>query len=58
MDLLTELKKIPPVTRFLTASLVSVTLPVLMKIVSPYRVVFINKLIFPGFEVRKCLARE
>ncbi|KAJ4467016.1 Der1-like family-domain-containing protein [Lentinula aciculospora] len=48
-----ELKKIPPVTRFLCVSLVSVTGPVLMQLVSPYNVLFHHSLVFGarGFQV-------
>ena len=40
MDIVNELKKIPPVTRFLTGSLLGVSVSVLMGAVSPYTVLF------------------
>ncbi|KAJ3849193.1 Der1-like family-domain-containing protein [Lentinula lateritia] len=48
-----ELKKIPPVTRFLCISLISVTGPVLMQLVSPYKVLYHQSFVFGerGFEV-------
>ncbi|KAJ3992691.1 Der1-like family-domain-containing protein [Lentinula boryana] len=48
-----EIKKIPPVTRFLSISLISVTGTVLMHLVSPYKVLFHHSLVSGarGFEV-------
>jgi Derlin-2/3 len=46
-----ELRKIPPVTRFLTASSLGITLPVLLNIVSPYKVLFVKELVFKKLEV-------
>jgi Derlin-2/3 len=46
-----ELRKIPPVTRFLTASSLAVTLPVLLNVVSPYKVLFVKELVFKKLEV-------
>ncbi|KAJ3561432.1 hypothetical protein NP233_g10195 [Leucocoprinus birnbaumii] len=45
-----ELRKIPPVTRFLTGSSLAVTIPVLMNLVSGYRIPFVPRYIFPGLE--------
>lgn len=52
MSLIEEIRKIPPVTRFLCGSSLVVTLSVMMKIVSPYKVVFVRELVTHGFEVR------
>ncbi|KXN80930.1 Derlin-2 [Leucoagaricus sp. SymC.cos] len=38
---LAEIRKIPPVTRFITGSSLAVTIPVLMNMVSPYTVLFV-----------------
>jgi len=43
-----EIRKIPPVTRFLCASLVSVTTPVLMNLISGYKVLYHWRLVFGG----------
>lgn len=47
-----ELLKIPPVTRFLCASQLAVSLPVILQILSPYQLVFVWQLITQRFEVR------
>jgi Derlin-2/3 len=47
-----EIRKIPPVTRFLCASSLAVTIPVLMNIISPYKVVFLMDRVLKRFEVR------
>ena len=46
-----EIRKIPPVTRFLCASSLAVNIPVLMNIVSAYKVVFILNRVLRRFEV-------
>lgn len=46
-----ELRKIPPVTRFLCASSLAVTIPVLMNIASPYKILFVRDLVLKKFEV-------
>lgn len=51
MSFANEIKKIPPVTRFLCASSLAVTLSVMMKIVSPYQVVFVRPFVTQKFEV-------
>lgn len=48
---LAELRKIPPVTRFVTGSSLAVTLSVIMKAVSPYTVLFVKKYVFKNFQV-------
>ncbi|KAK0232038.1 Der1-like family-domain-containing protein [Armillaria nabsnona] len=39
-SILTEIRKIPPVTRFLTTSLLGVTIPYLLGIISPYTLLY------------------
>ena len=39
-SIVAELRKIPPVTRFLTLSLVGTTVPYLLNIVSPYALLY------------------
>ena len=51
MDILTEIKKIPPVTRFLCGSSLAVTGATIASIVSPYSVIFARELVFKKFEV-------
>ncbi|KAF4580440.1 hypothetical protein EYR40_003156 [Pleurotus pulmonarius] len=46
-----ELRKIPPVTRFLCASSLAVTLPVLMNIVPGFKIIFIPRFIYSRFEI-------
>ncbi|KAF8645584.1 hypothetical protein AX16_007718 [Volvariella volvacea WC 439] len=46
-----EIRKIPPVTRFLCGSSLGVTLPVLLNIVSPYSVVFVKEFVFKKLQV-------
>lgn len=45
-DILAELRKIPPVTRFMVASSVAVSLPVMTHILSPYKVVYTASYVF------------
>ena len=47
-----EIRKIPPVTRFLCISSLGVTLTTLMNLVSPYRVLYVQDLVLRRFEVR------
>ena len=49
---LDELRKIPPVTRFLCGSSLAVTIPVMMQLLSPYKVIFVRALVTQRFEVR------
>ncbi|KAI0674564.1 hypothetical protein C8Q78DRAFT_1067546 [Trametes maxima] len=51
MSFMDEIRKIPPVTRFLCGSTLGVTLPVLLQIVSPNRVIFVKELVTRDFEV-------
>ncbi|KAH9939857.1 DER1-domain-containing protein [Amylocystis lapponica] len=46
-----EIRKIPPVTRFLCGSSLAVSVPVMMQVVAPYQVVFIKDLVTRRFEV-------
>lgn len=50
-ELLAEIRKIPPVTRFICVSIVSVTLPVMAKIVSPYKMIFVKEFVTRRLEV-------
>ncbi|KAH7918463.1 DER1-domain-containing protein [Leucogyrophana mollusca] len=50
-DIAAELRKIPPVTRFLLFSSAGVTLPAILGIVSPYRLFFASRLAFGNLEV-------
>ncbi|KAG7096005.1 hypothetical protein E1B28_006687 [Marasmius oreades] len=49
--LITELRKIPPVTRFLCGSVLGITGPVLMGMVSPYKVLYASRLVFGKLEL-------
>jgi Derlin-2/3 len=51
MDILAEIKKIPPVTRFLCGSSLAVTGATIASIVSPYSVIFAKELVFRKFEI-------
>ena len=55
MSFMDEIRKIPAVTRFLCGSSLGVTLPVLLKVVSPYRIYFVRQLVTQRFEVRSYL---
>ncbi|KAH8116049.1 DER1-domain-containing protein [Phellopilus nigrolimitatus] len=46
-----EVRKIPPVTRFLCASTLGVTLPVMLGLLSPLKIVFSKDLVTRGFEI-------
>ncbi|KAH9849597.1 DER1-domain-containing protein [Lenzites betulinus] len=46
-----EIRKIPPVTRFLCASSLAVTLPVLLQIVPIYKVLFVKEFVTQKFEI-------
>ncbi|KAF5389740.1 hypothetical protein D9757_005993 [Collybiopsis confluens] len=46
-----EIKKIPPVTRFLCISLISVSVPVMMQLVSPYKIVYFWGAVAGKFEI-------
>jgi Derlin-2/3 len=58
MDIVAELKKIPPVTRFLCGSSLAVTVAIIAGIVSPYSVFFALELVFNKFEVQILLGFE
>ena len=59
MSLVDEIKKIPPVTRFICVSLVSVTVPMLLKVVSPHKLLFAKELVTHRFEVSvRCIVSE
>lgn len=50
-DIRAELLKIPPVTRFMVLSSAAVSLPVMMHILSAYKVVYTPQLVFGQFQV-------
>lgn len=50
-EFVAELLKIPPVTRFLCAAQLAVSLPVMLQLVSPYQVVLIWRLVIKQYEV-------
>lgn len=51
MSFMDEIRKIPPVTRTLCGSLLVVSLPVMLHIVSPYKIIFVKELVTKKFEV-------
>lgn len=51
MNIVAEIKKIPPVTRFLILSSLGVTIPVVLHFVSPYKLVFITAHVIKKWEV-------
>lgn len=53
-----EIRKIPPVTRFLCGSSLAVTLPVMLQLLSPYKVIFVRGLVTHQFEVCFYARRE
>ena len=55
MDIVAELKKIPPVTRFLCGSSLAVTGATIATIVSPYSIIFAKELVLKKFEVQLSL---
>ncbi|TDL22063.1 DER1-domain-containing protein [Rickenella mellea] len=46
-----EIRKIPPVTRFLGASTLAVSLPVMLQLVSPYSVLFVKRFVVENFQL-------
>ena len=53
-ELLAEIRKIPPVTRFVCASTIAVTLPVMAKTISPYTMIFVKEYVVKRWEA--CLS--
>jgi hypothetical protein len=51
--LMAEIRKIPPVTRFLAGSSLAVTLPVMLQLVSVYKVIYHYSLVFERLEAGK-----
>ncbi|KAI0634838.1 DER1-domain-containing protein [Trametes polyzona] len=51
MSFMDEIRKIPPVTRFLCASSLAVTVPVLLQVLPVYKVVFMKEYVTRRFEV-------
>lgn len=52
MSFMDEIRKIPPVTRFLCASSLAVSVPTMLSIVSPYKLLFVKELVTKQWEVR------
>lgn len=48
-----EIRKIPPVTRFMTASTLAVSLPVILQMVAPYKILFLKELVTQRLEVSR-----
>ncbi|EJD05508.1 DER1-domain-containing protein [Fomitiporia mediterranea MF3/22] len=46
-----EIRKIPPVTRFLCAATLGITIPVNLQLLSPYSIIFIKQLVTQRLEV-------
>jgi len=46
-----EIRKIPPVTRFLCGSSLAVSIPVMMQLMNPYKLVFVPLLVTQKFEL-------
>ena len=55
MSFMDEIRKIPPVTRFLCAASLAVTLPVLLQLVHPYKIIFVKEFVTQKFEVSHTL---
>ena len=53
-----EIRKIPPVTRFLCGSSLAVSLPVMLQLLSPYKVIFVRALVTQRFEVRSSISKR
>ncbi|KAG1779468.1 hypothetical protein EV702DRAFT_1088487 [Suillus placidus] len=51
-EILTEIRKIPPVTRFLVISSLGITVSAIMKLVSPWKLVFLSQGVIKNFERR------
>jgi Derlin-2/3 len=47
-----EIRKIPPVTRFLCGSSLAVSIPVMLHLLNPYKVIFLRAAVIQRFEVR------
>ncbi|KAJ7434427.1 hypothetical protein B0H11DRAFT_733754 [Mycena galericulata] len=50
-DFREEIRKIPPVTRFLLISLLGVSLPVFMNVVPAYKVIYHYELVFKQLQI-------
>ncbi|TFK28487.1 DER1-domain-containing protein [Coprinopsis marcescibilis] len=50
-QLVAELRKIPPVTRFMSVSTVGLTIPVLLNLLSPYQLLFVWSIITRKFQL-------
>ncbi|KAI3619508.1 endoplasmic reticulum protein [Moniliophthora roreri] len=49
-SILAELRKIPPVTRFLAISLIGITGTSLLNLVSAYKLIYVQRFVFSKFE--------
>jgi hypothetical protein len=54
MSFVDEIMKIPPVTRFLCASSLAVSVPPMLSLVSPYKLLFVKELVTKRLEVSAC----
>jgi Der1-like family len=55
-QIIAEVKKIPPVTRFVCGSSLAVTGVAIANILSPYSLLFTKELVFKRFEVWPCFS--
>ncbi|KAI0694517.1 DER1-domain-containing protein [Cytidiella melzeri] len=51
MSFVDEILKIPPVTRFLCASSLAVSLPSMLSIISPYKIIFVKELVTKRLQI-------
>uniref|UniRef100_A0A0W0FSV5 Derlin n=1 Tax=Moniliophthora roreri TaxID=221103 RepID=A0A0W0FSV5_MONRR len=49
-SVLSKLRNIPPVTRFLTLSLIGITGTSLLNLVSAYKLIYVQRFVFSKFE--------
>lgn len=52
MSFMDELRKIPPVTRFLCGATLAVSIPPMLQLVSVYKILFVSQLVTQKGEVR------
>lgn len=53
MSFMDEIRKIPPVTRTLVGATLGITLPVLLQLVAPYKILFVRQYVVERFEVSR-----
>ncbi|KAI0336718.1 DER1-domain-containing protein [Cubamyces sp. BRFM 1775] len=51
MSFMEEIRKIPPVTRFVCAASLAVTIPVLLQLVHPYKIIFVKEFVIQKLEI-------